>query len=161
MTVFTFGSPQVGDSVFRAAFEEKHLKALRVVEVHDLVPKTIPRVCFPWMETYEHVGVALQVDHSLSPYLKRSRDPLDWHTLECYLHLVDGHQGQNRFELVTGRDYALVNKYADILDARYRIPPNWWQPENKGLKLSLEGRWIEPDRSVENTPSLDNRERFI
>lgn len=161
MTVFTFGSPQVGDSVFRAAFEEKHLKALRVVEVHDLVPKTIPRVCFPWMETYEHVGVALQVDHRLSPYLKRSRDPLDWHTLECYLHLVDGHQGQNRFELVTGRDYALVNKYADILDARYRIPPNWWQPENKGLKLSLEGRWIEPDRSVEDTPSLDNRERFI
>jgi len=161
VTVYAFGSPQVGDAVFRKAFEEMHVKALRIVEVHDLVPKPIPRVLFPWMETYEHVGVVLRLDHTLSPYLRRSRDPLDWHTLECYLHLVDGHQGRNRFELVTGRDFALVNKYADILDERYRIPPNWWQVENKGLKLSSEGRWIEPDRSLDDTPSLVNHQRFI
>lgn len=161
--MFTFGSPHVGDAVFRKAFEEMQLKALRVVEVHDLVPKTIPMVYYPWMETYEHVGVELQIDHTRSPYLRRTRDPLDWHSLECYLHVVDGHQGRNSssFELVTGRDYALLNKYANILEARFCIPPNWWQVENKGLELSSEGRWIEPDRSLEDTPSLVNHERFI
>lgn len=68
LTVFTFGSPHVGDAVFKKKFKELHIKALRVVECHDLVPKTIPRVYFPWMETYEHVGVELQVDHTRSPY---------------------------------------------------------------------------------------------
>lgn len=71
------------------------LKALRVVEVNDLVPKTTTKAYFQWMETYEHVGVELQIDHTLSPYLRRRRDPPHWHSLQCYLHLVDGHQGRN------------------------------------------------------------------
>lgn len=164
VTVFTFGSPPVGNAVFRKKFEEMNLKALRVVEVYDLIPKTINSVYFQWMESYKHVGVELEVDHTLSPYLKRTRNPIDCHNSECYLHLVDGHQGlksKRSFALVTGRDYALVNKYADLLQERYRIPPRWWQVENKGLELSADGRWIEPDRAWEDTPSLTNHERFI
>ncbi|KAG0591071.1 hypothetical protein KC19_1G147000 [Ceratodon purpureus] len=165
VTVFTYGSPSVGNAVFRKKFEEMNLKALRVVEVHDLVPKTMTNFYFPWMvDSYKHVGVELRVDHARSPYLKRTRDPKDCHNMESYLHLVDGHQGlkSNRsFELVTGRDYALVNKYADLLQERYCIPPSWWQVENKGLELTAEGRWVEPERTWEDTPSLLNRERYI
>lgn len=156
VTVFTFGGPHVGDAVFKESFSElPGLKALRVVEASDLVPKTMAMLhkTWPWMEPYEHVGVELQVDHTGSPYLKQRRDPVDWHGLECYLHLVDGHQGSG-FALVTGRDYALLNKYADVLEERYCVPPHWWQVENKGLELSADGRWVEPQRVLEDAPVL-------
>lgn len=41
VTVFTFGSPQVSNPVFRRKFEEMKLRALRVVEVYDLVSRTL------------------------------------------------------------------------------------------------------------------------
>ena len=169
VTVFTFGSPHVGNAIFCKKFEEMNLKALRVVEAYDLVPKTMKSIYFPWMEAYKHVGVKLKVDHTLSNYLKYTRDPASFHNLECYLHLVDGHQGpmsrnskkSRSFKLVTGRDYALVNKYSDLLLENYKVPPSWWQVENKGLELSAEGRWIEPNRALEDNPSLLNHDRFI
>lgn len=165
VTAFTFGAPHVGDGVFRRRFEELQLKVLRVVNVHDVVPKSIANFYPLWgsSDASMHVGVELELNHKLSPYLKSSRDPLDWHNLECYLHHVDGYQGPKAksFELVTGRDLALVNKYADVLQERFCIPAQWWQPENKGLALSLEGRWVERDREPEDTPSLANHERFV
>lgn len=165
VSAFTFGSPHIGDSGFRRRFEELQVKVLRVVNVHDVVPKSIANFYPLWgsSDANKHVGVELQVNHKLSPYLKSTRDPLDWHNLECYLHCVDGHQGlkSKSFELVTGRDHALVNKYSDILQERFSVPAQWWQLENKGLELSFEGRWMEPDRQPEDTPTLANHDRFF
>lgn len=165
VTTFTFGAPHVGDGVFRRRFEELQLKVLRVVNVHDVVPKSIANFYPLWgsSDASKHVGVELQVNHKLSPFLKSSRDPLDWHNLECYLHHVDGYQGPKgkSFELVTGRDHALVNKYGDVLQERFCIPACWWHAENKGLVLSNEGRWVERDRAPEDVPSVANRERFV
>jgi len=167
VTAITFGAPHVGDSSFRRRVEDLHLKVLRVVNVHDVVPKSIANFYPLWgsSDTSKHVGVELQVNHKLSPYLKASlKDPLDWHNLECYLHLVDGYQGpkEKGFELVTGRDYALVNKCSDVLQERFCIPAMWWQAENKGLVMvtEREGRWGEAERAAEDTPSLANRDRF-
>ena len=163
VAVFSYGSPRIGDAVFKRRFEELQLKALRVVNVQDMVPKSIGGIHPPWSESYKHVGVELQVDSKLSPYLKRSRDRVDCHSLECYLHHIDGFQGSKskEFALTTGRDIALLNKYCDVLKPEYCIPGCWWQAENKGLVLSAEGRWVEPDRPQEDLPSLENKENFI
>lgn len=166
VTAFTFGAPHVGDGAFRARFEgDLGLKALRVANVHDVVAKSMANFYPLWgsSEASKHVGVELQLNHKLSPYLKQSKDPLDWHNLECYLHHVDGFQGpkSKSFELVTGRDPALVNKYTDVLHEQFCIPAHWWQPQFKGLALSSEGRWEEPDRIPEESPSVANRERFV
>lgn len=145
-------------------FEELQLKALRVVNIHDIVPKAIGGLHPPWSEAYKHVGIELQVNSKLSPYLKPTRDPHVWHNLECYLHHVDGHQGvkaNDGFQLVTGRDIALVNKYSDALKSEHCIPGYWWQTKNKGLVLNEERRWIEPNRNLEDVPSLANKENFI
>jgi hypothetical protein len=164
VTVITFGSPCIGDSIFKSRFEELQLKALRVVNVHDLVPKSIGGgLQHPWGSSYKHVGVELQVNHKLSTYMKHTRDPLDWHNLECYLHLVDGFQGfkSNEFRLVTDRDYSLINKASNVLKDEYCIPGFWWQVENKGLIRNSAGRWVQPNRPPNNDPTLANRDRFI
>lgn len=163
VTVFSFASPRVGDAVFKRRFEELQLKALRVVNVHDMVPKSIGGLHPPWGEAYKHVGVELQLNSKLSPYLKQSRDLINFHSLECYLHHIDGYQGakSKEFKLMTGRDPALVNKYCDALKPQYCIPDHWWQSENKGLVLSAEGKWVEIDRPMEDMPSLDNKNNFI
>jgi len=91
LTAFTFGAPHVGDGAFRRRFDELQLKVLRVVNVHDVVPKSIANFYPLWgsSDASKHVGVELQVNHKLSPYLNSVlRDPLDWHNLECYLHHV-------------------------------------------------------------------------
>lgn len=165
VTVFSFGSPRIGDAVFKRHFDHTlNLRALRVVNVHDIVPKAIGGFHTPWSDSYHHVGVELALDSKLSPYLKPSRDPIAWHSLECYLHHVDGrnHGGKGgEFGLVTGRDVALVNKYGDVLRAEYCVPGWWWQRENKGLQRDERGRWVEPVRNLEDLPSLENRDRFI
>lgn len=163
ITVFSFGSPRIGDVIFKRRFEELQIKALRVVNLHDVVPKAIGGLHPPWSEAYKHVGVELPVNSKLSTYLKPSRDPIVWHNLECYLHHVDGYQGSKskEFRLMTGRDVALVNKCTDVLKSEYCVPGYWWQSENKGLVLNGEGRWVEPDRPIEDVPSLENRENFI
>lgn len=78
------------------------------------------------------------------------------------MYLVDEHQGQESrsFAFVSGRDYELVNKYANRLLEWYCIPPSWWLVENKRFELSDESRWIEPNRALEDTPSLVNQDRF-
>ncbi|KAG0580576.1 hypothetical protein KC19_4G183900 [Ceratodon purpureus] len=165
VTAFTFGSPHVGDGAFRRRFAELQVKLLRVVNVHDVVPKSIVNFYPLWgsSDTNKHLGVELQVNHKLSPYLKSTKDPLDWNDLEVYLHCVDGYQGvkSKSFELVTGRDYALVNKYSDVLEERLCVSAQWRQVENKGMGLSFEGRWMETDRQPEDAPSLANHDRFF
>lgn len=105
--VLSFSGPRVGNRRFRQRFEEGlGVKALRVVNVHDTVPK-VPGIflneglrglpdavrrladALPW--SYSHVGVELALDHTHSPFLKPTADPSCFHNLEAHLHLLDGY----------------------------------------------------------------------
>ncbi|XP_027095780.2 phospholipase A1-Igamma2, chloroplastic isoform X2 [Coffea arabica] len=157
--VFSFSGPRVGNVRFKERLELLGVKVLRVVNVHDLVPKS-PGIFFnekvpamvmklaqglPW--SYSHVGVELGLDHKNSPFLKPNADPGCAHNLEAHLHLLDGYHGKgHRFVLATRRDPALVNKDCDFLKDHHRIPPHWRQNENKGMVKNKDGRWVQPDR---------------
>ncbi|GLJ47080.1 hypothetical protein SUGI_0993900 [Cryptomeria japonica] len=159
VTVFSFAGPRVGNSDFKERLERLGVKILRVVNAHDVVPK-VPGIVFneyfqfvtEWIErlpwSYSHVGVELQLDHTKSPFLRPTSDPLCFHNLEAHLHLLDGYHGrQERFHLASGRDPVLVNKAADFLEDHLNIPPCWRQDPNKGMVRNSEGRWIQPQRS--------------
>ncbi|XP_057472791.1 phospholipase A1-Igamma1, chloroplastic-like [Actinidia eriantha] len=161
--VFSFSGPRVGNVRFKERVERLGLKVLRVVNVHDMVPRSpgfifnesMPQMLMkaaeglPW--SYSHVGVELALDHKNSPFLKPDGDPVCAHNLEAHLHLLDGYHGKgHRFVLASGRDPALVNKGCDFLKDHYMVPPHWRQDENKGMVRSADGRWTQPDR-----PQLD------
>lgn len=100
--VFSFAGPRVGNVRFKERLETLGLKVLRVVNVHDVVPKSpglffneqVPPMMMklaeglPW--SYSHVGVELALDHKNSPFLKQTGDPSCAHNLEAHLHLLDG-----------------------------------------------------------------------
>eukprot|EP01018_Ginkgo_biloba_P036037 Gb_36266 [translate_table: standard] len=167
ITVFSFAGPRVGNSAFKNRCEELGLKFLRIVNVHDGVPK-VPGVFFnekfkfwkemidklPW--SYCHVGVELALDHTLSPFLKPTNDLSCFHNLEAHLHLVDGYHGRGqRFYLSSGRDPALVNKACDFLKDHHLVPPFWRQDANRGLVKNSEGRWVQPERQRIDEPHPD------
>ncbi|KAK9281761.1 hypothetical protein L1049_004666 [Liquidambar formosana] len=157
--VFSFSGPRVGNVRFKERLEWLGVKVLRVVNVHDMVPKS-PGLFFnervspvlmklaeglPW--SYSHVGVELALDHKNSPFLKETGDPACAHNLEAHLHLLDGYHGKGqRFVLASGRDPALVNKASDFLKDHYLVPPYWRQDENKGMVRNKDGRWMQPER---------------
>ena len=102
ISVFSFSGPRVGNVRFKERLESLEVKVLRVVNVHDIVPKS-PGLLFneqapsmvmklaeglPW--SYSHVGVELALDHKNSPFLKPAGDPVCAHNLEAHLHLLDG-----------------------------------------------------------------------
>lgn len=163
--VFSFAGPRVGNVRFKERVELLGMKVLRVVNVHDVVPKspglflneTVPAAVMkmaeglPWC--YSHVGVELALDHKNSPFLKPDGDPACAHNLEAHLHLLDGYHGRgHRFVLASGRDPALVNKACDFLKDHHMVPPYWRQDENKGMvRNRADGRWIQPER-----PKLDD-----
>ncbi|KAL4038602.1 hypothetical protein IC575_002224 [Cucumis melo] len=159
VSVFSFAGPRVGNVQFRERLNKLGIKVLRVVNIHDIVPKSpgfifnesLPSWVLKMIErlpmTYVHVGVLLKLDHLDSPYLRRSTDPGCSHNLEAYLHLLDGYQGKGmKFERAIGRDPALVNKSCDFLEDKYVVPPKWRQDENKGM-VYVDGRWVFADRS--------------
>ncbi|GFP98007.1 phospholipase a1-igamma2 chloroplastic [Phtheirospermum japonicum] len=159
--VFTFAGPRVGNGRFRERLELLGLKVLRVVNVHDVVPKSpgflinekvhpvLMKMAenFPW--SYSHVGVELALDHKNSPFLRRDGDLVCAHNLEAHLHLLDGYHGRaHGFVAANGRDHALVNKACDFLKDEFEIPPNWRQDHNKGMVRNKEGRWVQQERAV-------------
>ena len=100
--VFSFSGPRVGNERFKERLDELGVKVLRLVNVHDMVPKA-PGLVFnehspmEWMKiakglpwSYYHVGVELALDHKNSPFLKDTNDPTCSHNLEALLHLLDG-----------------------------------------------------------------------
>ncbi|KAI3882430.1 hypothetical protein MKW92_005076 [Papaver armeniacum] len=159
VSVFSFSGPRVGNKRFKERLEGLGVKVLRVVNIHDTVPK-VPGIFFnekvppfvqklaegiPW--NYSHVGVELLLDHKNSPFLEDTNDPSCFHNLEAHLHLLDGYHGKGkRFVLAGGRDPALVNKASDFLKDHYLVPPHWRQDENKGMVRSHDGRWVQQDR---------------
>lgn len=102
VSVFSFSGPRVGNKRFKERLEGLGVKVLRVVNIHDTVPK-VPGIFFnekvpplvqklaeglPW--SYSHVGVELLLDHKNSPFLEDTNDPSCFHNLEAHLHLLDG-----------------------------------------------------------------------
>ncbi|XP_042516600.1 phospholipase A1-Igamma2, chloroplastic-like [Macadamia integrifolia] len=166
VTVFSFAGPRVGNVRFKNRVEGLGVKVLRVVNVNDDVPKVPGMILnendptflqkltdkLPW--SYSHVGVELALNNKHSPYLKETNDPLDFHNLEAYLHLLDGYQGKDKkFKLSDDRDIALVNKSSDFLNNELVVPPSWWQAAYKGM-VKKDGRWVEPERpTMEDHPS--------
>ncbi|BFI18277.1 phospholipase A1 [Marchantia polymorpha subsp. ruderalis] len=181
ITVYSFASPRVGNNAFRDRVTELGVKVLRVANVNDLVPY-VPGVIFNeqleflhprhfapgasmWLDlvhdfldllpmVYTHVGVDLLLDDGASPFLKKGPlDRLNVHNLEVYLHLLDGFVASGAPFTPSGRrDKALVNKSSSFLDPRYNIPAFWWQEKNKGLVKTAEGRWVCPERELEDIP---------
>ncbi|XP_068636197.1 phospholipase A1-Igamma1, chloroplastic-like [Aristolochia californica] len=168
--VFSFSAPRVGNSRFKERVEGLGVKVLRVVNVHDLVPKVpglllnksvpeILRKLGQWLPywSYSHVGVELPLDHKNSPFLKSTLDLSCFHNLEAHLHLLDGYHGKGQcFFLSSGRDPALVNKASDFLKDENHVPPRWRQEENKGLVMKHDGRWIQLERPMfdEHLPEI-------
>ncbi|XP_008802654.2 phospholipase A1-Igamma1, chloroplastic-like [Phoenix dactylifera] len=168
VTVFSFSGPRVGNGKFKERFEGLGLKALRVVNVHDTVPKVpgilvnehVPELLrklaegLPW--SYSHVGVELALDHKSSPFLKDTGDRSCFHNLEALLHLIDGYHGSGqKFYLASKRDPALVNKACDFLKDHLMVPPFWRQEENKGMVRAHDGRWVQRERQKIEDHALD------
>ncbi|XP_027172858.1 phospholipase A1-II 1-like [Coffea eugenioides] len=146
VTAFAFGSPRVGDSNFRNAFESMNdLHLLRVRNIPDLVPQVPP---IP----YADVGAELQIDSRKSPYLKRNGNLEIWHNLEAaYLHAVAGTQGsKGGFHLEIKRDISLVNKILDAVKDEYLVPTGWWCLKNKGMVQQDDGSWKLEDHDRDN-----------
>ncbi|KAI3942964.1 hypothetical protein MKW98_005476 [Papaver atlanticum] len=166
ISVISFGAPRVGNVAFRDKLHKMGVRTLRVVVKQDLVPKA-PGIMLnesikkfeeitgnlDWV--YTHVGAEMKVDVRSSPYLKRKFDLLGFHSLETYLHLVDGFvSSESSFREHAKRDVALVNKASGMLVDELRIPENWYQLEHKGLVKNPYGRWVKPTRDSEDVPSL-------
>ncbi|KAE8696336.1 Alpha/beta-Hydrolases superfamily protein [Hibiscus syriacus] len=139
--------------------------AFQVVVKKDLVPR-MPGIVFnenlqrfdditgtlEWV--YTHIGAELRLDVSSSPYLKRAFNPLGFHSLETYLHLVDRfHSAGSAFRSDARRDVTLVNKACDMLVDELRIPQCWYQLAHKGFVCNEHGRWVKPRREPEDIPS--------
>lgn len=165
VTVISFGGPRVGNVAFGDRLKELKVKTLRVVIKQDVVPK-LPGILFneglkrfegltgtlEWV--YTHVGLELGLDVKSSPYLKHGIDLAGFHSLETYLHLVDGYLCKDsEFRENAKRDVALVNKGCGMLREELRIPACWNQSANKGLVCNAYGRWVQPQREPEDIPS--------
>lgn len=171
VTVFSFAGPRVGNDAFRDRLKDLGVKVLRIVNVNDIVPRA-PGIFvnenmdrFRFMEklidqfpfTYIHVGTELLLNNLDSPYLDPGRaNKPNCHNMEQYLHLIDGHQGTGLpFKLTTGRQRALVNKSCNFLRSEEFVPDCWWQPENKGLVMNDKREWVQPDRELEDIPTVE------
>ncbi|KAG6552802.1 hypothetical protein Mapa_005750 [Marchantia paleacea] len=163
ITVYSFAGPRVGNAAFADRLEKLGVAVLRIVNVNDMVPKVpgLDIISKPMMvlheivreaPSYEHVGVELIIDNFKSPYLKETRNPINTHDLEGYLHLVDGYHGLKLPFEKTLRSIALANKKNDYLKPEYYIPAMWWQEENKGMIRDENGEWILPTRAPELFP---------
>jgi len=171
VTVYSFAGPRVGNDAFRDRLKELDVKVLRIVNVNDIVPRCpglfinentdgtrfLEKIIDQFPFTYIHVGTELELNNLDSPYLDPGRaNKPNVHNMEQYLHLIDGHQGKGRkFELTTGRQLALVNKSCNFLKPSQFVPECWWQQENKGLVMTKDRKWVQPDRELEDIPTAD------
>lgn len=165
ISVISFGAPRVGNIAFKDELQQMGVNTLRVVVKQDWVPK-MPGLVFneclkmfdeltglEWV--YTHVGNELRLDVHSSPYLKAGgMNLLGFHSLETYLHLIDGYLNSDTpYRLEARRDVALVNKSCDMVVDELRIPHCWYQLANKGLVCNAHGRWVKPRRDPDDIPS--------
>ncbi|WVZ95869.1 hypothetical protein U9M48_041578 [Paspalum notatum var. saurae] len=130
VTAIVFACPRTGNDSFKSAFDSfRDLRALHVRNAIDIVPD------YPSEDRgYVDMGVLLNIDTTLSPYLKDPKNTA--HNLECYLH--GRHRG---FKLVVNRNVALVNKDADALKDGYPVPAQWWALQTSFMLMNAPGKW--------------------
>ncbi|XWS75411.1 hypothetical protein CRYUN_Cryun01aG0085500 [Craigia yunnanensis] len=167
VTAFVFGGPRVGDTGLNEVFKtlSHHLHLLRIKNSRD----PVPRIPFSAPSgVYTHLGEKLPINTSKSNYLnwrliglkqdlpdgstqqeETSKDSIirglgDYvsaHNMDVYLHGVAGVQ-ENGFSLAVDHDIALVNKHLDRLKDEHKIPPNWWDGENRKKMVQMkDGHW--------------------
>ncbi|KAK6917123.1 Fungal lipase-like domain [Dillenia turbinata] len=137
VSAITFAEPRVGNIAFRDKLDKIGVKVLRVVNKPDMVPK-VPG--FGLMDamihnklgrsiaqnlhwTYAHVGVELEVNISKSPFVKHEFNIVGFHSLEVYIHLIDGyHSSKSEFRKDAERDLALINKSTGMLIDELKFP---------------------------------------
>ncbi|XP_058100447.1 phospholipase A1-Igamma1, chloroplastic-like [Magnolia sinica] len=173
ISVISFGAPRVGNNAFRDKLNQMQVKILRVVIKQDVVPM-MPGIIFnehleifeeitgtlDWV--YTHVGTELKLDTRSSPYLKHRFNVPGTHSLETYLHLVDGFDTSvTGFRKDAQRDVALVNKACGMLVNELKIPECWYQLANKGLVRNSSGRWVQPKRDIEDIPSPCREDSYV
>ncbi|EEF39853.1 triacylglycerol lipase, putative [Ricinus communis] len=151
---FVFASPRVGDKGFLDVFSGlKNLHLLRIRNAQDFIPDLPPKEILGY--SYADVGAELDIDTSLSPYIKKATF-MEPHDLNLYCHGISGYQGKDRkFKLAVDFDLALVNKYNDLLLDDCKVPPKWWSNVmNKGMAQMDDGSWKLHDY-VPDPPSDD------
>ncbi|CAI0400470.1 unnamed protein product [Linum tenue] len=138
VTAFVYGCPLTGDQGFHDMFTglSHHLRLLRIRNFPDPVT-TYPPEFFGFV----HVGKELVI-YIKSPYIKPGPNH---HSLELYMHGLDGYNGVRPFELVVRRDLALVNKGEDHLKDEFKVPLNWWTEKNKAMRQLGDGSWAMAD----------------
>ncbi|XP_022760117.1 phospholipase A1-II 6-like [Durio zibethinus] len=134
VTGFVFGGPCVGNDGLKEVFKRlgaHDLHLLRITNARDPVHR-LP------IGSYIHLGEELKINSTKSNYLKWN---VSAHNMEIYLHGVAGVQDEG-FHLEVDHDVALVNKYLDRLKDKHKIPPNWWEGENrKNMVQADNGHW--------------------
>ena len=136
---FVFASPRVGDKGFLDVFSGlKNFHLLRIRNAHDFIPDLPPKELFGYVD----VGVELDIDTSVSPYVKQATF-MEPHDLNLYAHGISGYQGKDKeFKVVVNFDLALVNKYNDLLVDDFKVPPTCWNNIlNKGMSQMDDGSW--------------------
>lgn len=164
-SVISFAAPRAGNAAFRDELHSLGVKILRVVLKQDIVPRMPGFILNEGLEMFEmltgelewvyaHAGKELKLDACASPYLKRGFHPIGFHSVETYLHLIDGFASMGSgFRADAKRDVALVNKACGLLVDELSIPHCWYQEANKGLVRNEYGRWVRRKRDPEDIPS--------
>ncbi|KAL3675238.1 hypothetical protein R1sor_025186 [Riccia sorocarpa] len=152
-----YGSSPIIDDVKKEVAEKA-----KTTQISDLLGYFIHKLNQALLpDDYTHVGTALALDFTKSPYLKQPGKYVDlntvesfhkYHNLHAYLYLVNGIFGftaedlKKPFKPVVIRDLALINKRSDFLADPYgkHVPAKWWRQSNAGLVQTKEGYWVYP-----------------
>ncbi|XP_065868963.1 phospholipase A1-II 1-like [Euphorbia lathyris] len=140
VTAFVYGCPRVGDKTFLELFNSlPNLHLLRIRNNKDIVPDLPPDLI---ITRYSEVGVQLYINTQNSADIKTHTN-VQSHDLNLHFYGIAAYQGEgNDFKLGFDFDVALVNKYDDLLNALYKVPPTWWTSViNKGLVQMENGFW--------------------
>ncbi|TVU49052.1 hypothetical protein EJB05_00343, partial [Eragrostis curvula] len=168
----TFGGPRVGNRAFRDGLVDGDVAVLRVVVAGDPVPwlpclpaanlVALPLTLLPlgkhvhwlarrWAPSWAYLHAAgdeLVLHVAASEHLKQDYDLQGRHSLDVYLHLLDG--GKRR-------DVALVNRSSSMLIEEVGIPARWQQAANKGLEMDAQGHWFMPKRDEDDEPKANDK----
>ncbi|KAL5701995.1 hypothetical protein ACHQM5_027271 [Ranunculus cassubicifolius] len=172
--VISFGAPRVGNVAFRDELNKMGVKTLRIVVKQDFVPKLPGTILNEGLKKFEvlkeelswfyiHVGHELKLSVKSSPFLKHGfNNSLGFHSLQTYLHLLDGYVSPLLpFGPNARRDVALVNKGCGMLRDELKIPKAWYQMEHKGLVRNAYGRWVKRTRNPEDIPTDQGEEVIL
>ncbi|XP_018436435.2 phospholipase A1-IIdelta-like [Raphanus sativus] len=152
VTAIVFGSPRVGNREFLNRINEHdNVRILHVKNEIDLITRYPAKIM-----GYVNIGTKLKIDTRVSPSLKETHHPGDWHNLQAMLHVVAGWNGKNqKYEMKVKRNIALVNKSCALLKEECLVPECWWVEKNKGMIKTEDGDWVMATPDDEDMPVVE------